>query len=67
MANEGPSGGKIFLYILLGVLAVGVGIWLLTNLWWLIVGAVAIGAGYGLYKMGQWSVTGGPTRRQIPR
>lgn len=72
MAQQSPSLGKLILYVVLGVIAVAVGInvitWLLGGIlqWLLVIGAV-VGVGYLAFKAGQRSVGGGSSRRQIPR
>jgi hypothetical protein len=72
MAQQGPSMGKIILYVVLGVIGVAIGInvitWLIGGIlqWLLVIGAV-VGVGYLAFKAGQRSVGGGSSRRQIHR
>lgn len=72
MAQQGPSMGKLILYVVLGVVGVVVGIqvigWLLGGvLQWLLITGAIVGVGYLAFKAGQRSVGGGSNRRQIPR
>jgi pheromone shutdown protein TraB len=68
--GQGVGFGKVVLYIVLGVLAVVIGVqviqWFFGILGWiLIIGGVAA-VGYLLFRAGQRSV-GGNNRRQLPR
>ncbi len=71
MAEGGTGFGKAVLYVVLGVLAVVVGVqviqWFFGILGYLIIIAAVIGVGYLVYRAGQRSVGGGRNRRQLPR
>lgn len=69
--GQGVSAGKVVLYVVLGIIAVVIGIqliqWVFSALWWLLVAGAVVGIGYMLYRAGQRSVGGGRNRRQLPR
>ena len=71
MAEGGTGFGKVVLYVVLGVLAVVVGVqviqWFFGILGYLIIVAAVIGVGYLVYRAGQRSVGGGRNRGQLPR
>jgi len=69
--GQGVSAGRVVLYVVLGILAVVIGIqviqWFFSALGWLIIAGAVVGVGYLLFRAGQRSVGGRGNRRQLPR
>lgn len=71
MAQQGVGIGKVVLYVVLGILAIVIGIqviqWFFGIIGWLIIAGAVVGIGYVLFRAGQKSVRGGSNRRHLPR
>jgi uncharacterized protein DUF1774 len=71
MAERRGGFGKVVLYVVLGVLAVFIGVqilqWVFSWLIWAIIIGVAAGVAYLVVKGVRRSVGGGQDRRQLPR
>lgn len=69
--QQGVGFGRVILYVVLGILAVVIGVqliqWFFGIVGWLLIAGAVVGVGYLLFRAGRRSVGGRSNRRQLPR